>query len=127
MDDDIRSKFQSVTKSRAVDAIASAERHNAATRQRLAKIIKKKTTTSFIGALARFEDYFGWLWGIGGDSRLTSDQEQFRADWDECRQSILNNGNDQIRALESELQLYEVSWLGYQNHIEVVQPRGNQA
>lgn len=65
-------------------------------------ILRKKIQTTMIGALARFEEGFGYLWGHNQDS-LTPKQLEFKNMWDKVRTEILNNGNDQIRAGISEM------------------------
>lgn len=81
-------------------------------RRRLNNIITKKVQTTMIGAISQFEEGFGFLWGHGEET-ITPDQEQMRAVWDEVRTNILNNGNNQIRALNQELQQYDIKWNRY--------------
>lgn len=71
---------------------------------KLKNILITKLKTSFIGAIARFEEFFGELWGHGKHfSELSEKQKEFRKIWEDCRNSILTNGNNQIRGIESEL------------------------
>ena len=65
-------------------------------KKRLNTIIKKKIMTSLIGSLSRFEKYFR----VDGESK----------EWQDCRNEILTNGNNQIRALEKELEEYDIVW-----------------
>jgi hypothetical protein len=85
-------------------------------KERLAKIIRKKLRTSFIGALASFEAHFGRLWGHGlTPAQCTPQQRANREIWESCRRNVLTNGNDQIRALDSEvLQYLVIEWQRYQ-------------
>lgn len=62
--------------------------------------IKKKILTATIGSLARFEKYFGYLWGHGKEN-LTANEEHMLDLWEEARYEILNLGNQQIRSLDS--------------------------
>lgn len=55
--------------------------------------IYKKFQTTMIGAIARFEDNFGYLWD--NDSK---EADRFADIWEYTRNSILNNGNKQARA-----------------------------
>lgn len=65
--------------------------------------------TSFIGALASFETFFGALWGQGlPESRLSEQQRKWRSVWAECRNSVLNNGNTNLRAVEGEISGHSV-------------------
>ncbi len=76
--------------------------------------IKKKLETSFIGALSQVEMNFGDLWGHGlSEDELTSEQLAYRELWDICRSAILDNGNNQVRAIQNELKQYTVRWDRY--------------
>ncbi len=82
--------------------------------------IKKKLETSFIGALSHMENNFGPLWGHGlAEQELTDEQREFRQAWDMCRSAILDNGNNQIRALQNELKQYTVHWERYKLNLPV--------
>jgi len=54
--------------------------------------IEKRFKTTMIGALAQFEKYFGYLWENDSPNR-----EKFENLWEDTRNNILNNGNNQIR------------------------------
>lgn len=96
---------------RKSEAAGSAARYRDASRQRLRRIMVRKTTTSFIGAVAAFEKHFGHLWGHGKHlSLLSADEAAWRMLWEACRNDVLNNGNNQVRAVESEVAQYEVTW-----------------
>ena len=58
--------------------------------------LSKRFQTTIIGSLARFEDQFGYLWGIDSD-QLTDKQKEFLNLWEYTRTSILNHGNNQMR------------------------------
>lgn len=76
-------------------------------KEQLAKDTKKKFMTTMIGALARFEETFGDLWGQDED-RLTSEQRRNRVLWDQVRKAILDNGNYQIKSFNEDLERYEL-------------------
>jgi len=59
--------------------------------------LSKRFQTTIIGSLARFEDQFGYLWGIDSDKPLTDKQKEFLDLWEYTRTSILNHGNNQMR------------------------------
>lgn len=61
--------------------------------------INKRFKTTMIGALARFEDTFGYLW----EDENTIDRENFNILWERVRDEILNNGNKQMRATINEV------------------------
>lgn len=69
---------------------------------KLIKNIEKKCTTIMIGALARFEDNFGYLWEEEGDAESDLNHNK----WQNVRSNILNFGNHQIRAAVEELYRY---------------------
>lgn len=84
-------------------------------RERLKKIIAKKFDTTMIFPLSQFEAAFGHLWGDKlPEERLTDDQRVMRGKWKECRNNILNNGNQQKRNAFAEIDMYDVVWLRYQ-------------
>ena len=60
--------------------------------------IEIKFKTTMIGSLARFEESFGHLWEEEGP-----DQQEYLDLWEYTRNSILNNGNKQMRAATNEL------------------------
>jgi len=74
-------------------------------KDRLNRIIDQKIQTAFIGALAEIEKRF---------PELQSDKR-----WADARNAILTNGNAQKRAINSELQQYDVVWNRYQYEFKV--------
>lgn len=68
-------------------------------------ILTKRFQTTMIGALYEFEKSFGYLWGYDKDPDidLTDREEKFLDMWEETRNQILNNGNNQLRKAISEL------------------------
>lgn len=89
----------------------------------LLAVVDKKLHTTFIGALAQFEKEFGFLWGQKG-REITEDekeilellesrgytQEYFEDIWLDARDRVLENGNNQLKALKKEIKNYTVSW-----------------
>lgn len=83
-------------------------------KDRLKKIISTKIQTTMIFPLSQFESAFGHLWGHGKtEGGLTNDEKVFRTKWNEVRNNILNNGNQQKRNASTEIDMYEVVWNGY--------------
>ena len=67
-------------------------------------ILTKRFQTTMIGALYEFEETFGYLWGQNKENEpLTPQQEKFRLMWEDTRNQILNNGNNQLRKCVSDL------------------------
>lgn len=68
-------------------------------------ILVKRFQTTMIGALSEFEKSFGYLWGYHKpeEEDLTEKEEQFLDKWEETRNRILNNGNNQLRKATSEI------------------------
>lgn len=80
-------------------------------RKRLDKILSTKMQTTFIGALSTFEKAFGFLWGQGKRAEeRTEEEQQFHEVWQNVRTDVLNNGNNQLRALRNELQNHSITW-----------------
>tara|TARA_B100000745_G_scaffold174666_1_gene114420 strand:- start:208 stop:582 length:375 start_codon:yes stop_codon:yes gene_type:complete len=92
----------------------SGEHYKDSSKKRLTNIIKKKFNTTIIGSLAAFEDQFGELWGHGLELRDLDDEQRYWRDiWMETRAKVLDNGNANLRAAESELSQYSISWNRY--------------
>jgi hypothetical protein len=90
------------------------EKYQANSKKKLSENITKKLKTTMIGALARFEENFGNLWGIGKNAeKKTEDELRWEKLWDLVRTEVLNNGNNQIRAAMEEISLYIIAWEGY--------------
>lgn len=103
----------------------SQKRYLEISRKRLDTIVTKKMRTCFIGALAVFEEEFGFLWGYGKTEDKLSEQEQAMFQlWKQARTRVLNNSNNQLRAVKSEIANHVVSWNRY--HLDLpVKPLGN--
>lgn len=57
-----------------------------------------------IGALFQFEEAFGYLWGQDKpENNLTETEKRFKLKWENTRNEILNNGNNQLRKCISDL------------------------
>jgi hypothetical protein len=69
--------------------------------EELMKNIETRFKTTMIGSLAKFEEYFGDLWEEDNRNRL-----KYEKLWDQARNAILNNGNNQMRIALDELEDY---------------------
>ena len=88
---------------------ANDQRYEAHSQENLKRHIKTKFKTTMIGALSKFEETFGELWGHGkNDSELSEQELDNKKKWDLVRTEILNNGNDQLRAALNEIGEYTV-------------------
>jgi hypothetical protein len=89
-------------------------------KDRLLRIIETKIRTSFIGALSSTEEEFGELWGDGeAPENLNSEELYWFERYQQLRKKILNNGNNQIRAMYNELDQYELQWNRVNTTIQV--------
>lgn len=79
-------------------------------KERLKKIATKKIQTTMIGALDSIEKHLSFLW---------EENSELRETYEIVRQEILDRGNDQIRNLMSELDMYDIEWLRYNLQIKV--------
>lgn len=87
---------------------------------KLIQIIEKKFQTTFIGALSAIEEYFGQLWGHDkSTSARTVSEREWYDKFQELRAKILDNGNNQARAVVNELQQYLINWQGYNMNLSV--------
>ncbi len=108
---DAEKQLREVTESRRLsEPKASEARYEEESRKRLGRIVDKKVMTAFIGAVAKFEEFFGHLWGLGllPEQELSESENRFLEIWNECRNEVLNNGNNQKRSLQAELLLYTI-------------------
>jgi hypothetical protein len=69
---------------------------------KLIKDTEKKCITIMIGALARFEEFFGHLWEKEGDA----ESDKLHDIWQQVRGSVLNFGNHQTRLAVEDLYRY---------------------
>ena len=68
------------------------------------EIVTKRFQTTMIGALYAFEETFGHLWGLEKyEDELTEAEYKFRLMWENTRNTVLNNGNNQLRKCLSDM------------------------
>lgn len=84
-------------------------------RERLKKIVSQKIRTTMIGALSTIEKKFGFLWlqSVDDDSKIGEKRLAMQKLYEETREEILDNGNNQIRNIITEIDQYEVEWQRY--------------
>lgn len=112
--ENLRDKMDRVAQTRRQENELSDKNFEDVSKKRLVSILEKKVQTSFIGALSQFENLFSHLWGYNKDERdLTDEQFDMREMWEEVRTNILNNGNNQIRAIQNEINQYTIKWNRY--------------
>lgn len=110
-----RSQMQALS-ARATEA--REQKYLESSRQRLDKLLSTKIRTAFIGALAAFEENYGFLWGKDKpEGELTSAERDMRELWVQTRTKVLNNGNAQMRAAQTEIANHVIKWNRY--HIEL--------
>lgn len=78
--------------------------YQAKSKERLKRIVKKKIQTTMIGAISSVENLFGFLWDEGSE-----DAERMQELFNTLRSEILDKGNHQIRNVDSEIELYDIS------------------
>lgn len=67
-------------------------------KEELIRNIEKRLKTTMIGALAKFEESFAYLW-----EEPSINREKYEDLWEDTRNEILNHGNKQIRLAVKEL------------------------
>ena len=93
----------------------NANRWNEDSKVALKSHATKKLNTTMIGGLSKFEAAFGELWGHGKpEDALDEDERYFRERWIAVRNEILNQGNNQKRALLAEIDQYSVRFNKYE-------------
>jgi hypothetical protein len=121
-DDGVVGQMEAMAQANRADLARSREHLKEVSRGRLLRIVETKLRTTMIGALAAVEEAIGReLWGHGKPERdCTPEQLRWRAVWQEkVRPAVLNNGNNQIRAVQSEVTLYDIVWKGYHTVLPV--------
>ena len=78
--------------------------YKAKSKERLKRIIKKKIQTTMIGAISSVENLFGFLW-----DEKAEDAEKMHELFQTLRSEILDKGNHQIRNVDTEIDLYDIS------------------
>lgn len=90
---------------------ANEEKYTEHSKENLKRHLTIKFRTTMIGSLARFEEMFGHLWGHGlYEDELTEDQLRYRQTWELVRTEVLNNGNNQLRAALSEVDMHTIKY-----------------
>jgi hypothetical protein len=77
---------------------------------KLKHLLKTKIKTTMIGALSAIEEHLGEI--LFSDPKTT-------AMYEKCRQDILDNGNEQIRGMEKELDLHNISRIMYTYRMQI--------
>lgn len=89
-------------------------------------ILTKRFQTTMIGALYEFEENFGYLWGLDKDDNLLTEQQQrFRLKWENTRNQILNNGNNQLRKCISDMD--KISGTTVKYNYNFINKKGNSS
>tara|TARA_A100001201_G_scaffold34038_1_gene36378 strand:+ start:7900 stop:8259 length:360 start_codon:yes stop_codon:yes gene_type:complete len=100
------------------------QKYRSDSKERLAKILKKKVQTTMIGALSSIEEHFGFLWDFEGEM---SEQQKLMYDlYQKLRSEILDKGNTQARNVDAELSQYDIKWLRYSVNIPVKEPKSEE-
>ena len=102
------------------------EQYKISSRERLAKILKKKIETTMIGALSSVEDHLGFLWNDNGPEELSQERQEMKRLFQLIRSEILDKGNTQARNIDAELAQYEVHWNRYTMTLPVKKTPGTK-
>ena len=82
-------------------------------KKKLTDAIVKRIRTTMIGAIAELErSEFGKIFGFG-KTKLTEEERKWKMIWDEVRTNILNQGNNQLRECQREIEQYETRFKPY--------------
>lgn len=107
--------YESLLRAKRESELQRKQKYKADSKERLKKIARKKIQTTMVGALATIEQHLAFLW---------EDNKHLREVYNIVRQEILDRGNDQIRNLDNELEMYDVEWKRY--HLTLPVKEGNQ-
>jgi hypothetical protein len=107
--DDNASKMRRTRRDLKIQAERSEAERKEKESKRLSDSIDKHFKTTFIGALSAFEKEFGGVWADGvPEAELTDQEYRWRKRWENVRNTILTNGNNERRATQAELREYTV-------------------
>lgn len=90
------------------------DKHEEISLQKFLNVLRRKMTTTIIGSISALEEEFGDLWAENADSSNKETQKNLEKRFKRARQKILDNGNNQLRAIENELKQYTIVWNGYE-------------
>lgn len=79
-------------------------------REALRKVVTTKIQTTMIGALSAIEEILSPIINQDGHSKAL---------YEKCRQRILDNGNQQKRNVDKELELYNIERIMYTYNMKV--------
>ena len=105
-------KFAKMVRERSDYKKKREEQYKVSSRERLAKIMKKKIETTMIGALSSIEEHFGFLWD-DSDNKNSEEKQEMRNLYQLIRSEVLDKGNSQARNVDAELSQYDVHWNKY--------------
>jgi hypothetical protein len=96
---------------------------NEKSKQLLKAVIDKKLKTSFIFAIAQLEEKFGHLWDPQQENSEVEGSEYYADLFQQFRKAVLDNGNNQIRNMEKDLdESFEVA---FKKHTIYFKGQGN--
>lgn len=93
--------------------------HVKRSRESLKKLVAKRIQTTMIGALAAIEEKFKDFWTPKDGDKMTEEQQSLYNIFQEIRSSILDNGNNQIRLLEKDIEQFDVEARQYTIQLKV--------
>jgi hypothetical protein len=111
-------KLSDIVKNRSDYKNQRDSKYKLDSKERLAKILKKKIQTTMIGALSTVEEHFGFLWDNNESSE--EDKKMMKDLYQKIRSEILDKGNNQARNIDAELSQYDIEWLKYSIKIPMI-------
>ena len=96
------------------------ERYKEVSKRKLIDSVTLRLRTVMIGALARFENEFGALWGHNKGGPKTQQQLDLYNKWQKVRTEILDLGNNNIRDAERDIAQYTLSWNRYRTDFIII-------
>ena len=88
--------------------------------ERLKRVMKKKVQTTMIGAISSVENLFDFLW-----EEQSEQSEKMKELFNALRSEILDKGNHQIRNIDTEIEMYDISLKTHTVKLPVRQTGGN--
>lgn len=83
------------------------QRNKIRDKQKLRRGVNISIRTAMVGAIAAFEENFGYLWGHGKE-KLTEGELEWLEIWQQTRTQIFDKGNKCLQAANNQLNHFNV-------------------
>lgn len=96
------------------------ENYKEMSKRKLINNVSLRLRTVMVGAIVRFENEFGFLWGHNKGGPKTPQQIELYNKWQKVRTEILDLGNNNIRDCERDIAQYTLTWNRYRTDFIII-------